>query len=310
MSTNIKNRRSISRVDPYAASSSQLKGEPLPPECLIRIEGREYRLSAEIVSLGRASENQIVIDHPSVSRQHAQFYVTESGVFIEDLKSRNGIKVKGKRVQRAELRNNDRFEIGDLEGQFFQKHPKTKSSGPTEETAVGLAPRASLVDRFAALPSLQKKIIVGGGVLLFMIVLVQMLGGPTGSQQILEQAQAAIQDNPCAAEKISKQPTSVQAFEACREHEDLGNFRLALACFARMENTREVCEAVQRVKTNQTALADLRFEEGSRALENYYYDLAIVKFQEVLLIADDDSVVRKSARQQLEEAKKKKLIRR
>jgi pSer/pThr/pTyr-binding forkhead associated (FHA) protein len=290
-----------------SASSSQVK---LPPESSIVLAGREYLLNDDRITLGRATENKIILDHPSVSRQHAEFFVTAEGVFIEDLGSRNGIKVKGKRVQRAELKHNDRFEIGDLEGQFFQKHPNSKTQGPTEETAVGLAVRASLADRFSALPPLRKKIIVGAGVALLMVALVQIMGGGSGETSLLVQTEAAVKVSPCTLDTLVKGPTNTQMFESCREHEDLGNYRLARACFARMANTKEVCDAVERVKLNQESLSQLRFQEGSNALDNYYYDLAIVKFQEVLLIADDETEVREFAKQRLLEAQKKKMIRR
>lgn len=53
----------------------------------------------DIVSIGRAVENDMVIEEPHVSGFHARLVQREGRVFIEDLGSTNGSFVNGKRVK-------------------------------------------------------------------------------------------------------------------------------------------------------------------------------------------------------------------
>lgn len=48
--------------------------------------------------VGRGSDVEIQLDHPSVSRHHARIFVEGNSVTVEDLESRNGTFVKGLRI--------------------------------------------------------------------------------------------------------------------------------------------------------------------------------------------------------------------
>lgn len=68
--------------------------------------------------IGRASDNDLSIDAASVSRHHAMIVVGVRGVYIEDLKSTNGVRVNGRRVSRQKLLDGDVVAIGDVEFTF------------------------------------------------------------------------------------------------------------------------------------------------------------------------------------------------
>jgi pSer/pThr/pTyr-binding forkhead associated (FHA) protein len=71
-------------------------------------------------TIGRSVENGLSLHHASVSRRHAALYASQSGKWtIEDLKSRNGTFVNGRRVQRQALRSTDTVRIGDYELIYF-----------------------------------------------------------------------------------------------------------------------------------------------------------------------------------------------
>jgi len=55
-------------------------------------------MQANGLRIGRASENEIVIDHPGVSRLHARIDISETGYLIKDLGSRNGTFLDEKRL--------------------------------------------------------------------------------------------------------------------------------------------------------------------------------------------------------------------
>jgi pSer/pThr/pTyr-binding forkhead associated (FHA) protein len=93
-------------------------------ELWLNIGGRDYRLVGRTIRIGRALDNDIVLEHISVSRYHAMISIANSKMLFEDLKSRNGVRVNGKKAKRAELKDNDEIRIGDLAGVYFQKHGK------------------------------------------------------------------------------------------------------------------------------------------------------------------------------------------
>jgi serine phosphatase RsbU (regulator of sigma subunit)/pSer/pThr/pTyr-binding forkhead associated (FHA) protein len=62
--------------------------------------------------IGRQPENHLILRDSRVSRSHARI-VLENGVYVlEDLGSRHGTFVNGRRVKRKELENTDRVEFG------------------------------------------------------------------------------------------------------------------------------------------------------------------------------------------------------
>ncbi|MDB4933814.1 MAG: uncharacterized protein JWP87_786 [Labilithrix sp.] len=58
-----------------------------------------YELPARgTLTIGRAPDCTVTIDHPSVSRRHAALHV-EDGIYVEDLGSSNGTRVGGRRLE-------------------------------------------------------------------------------------------------------------------------------------------------------------------------------------------------------------------
>jgi pSer/pThr/pTyr-binding forkhead associated (FHA) protein len=60
------------------------------------------------------SINDICINDPSVSRQHAHIKKREEGYAIYDLKSLNGILLNGKKIAKALLKDGDEIQLGDV----------------------------------------------------------------------------------------------------------------------------------------------------------------------------------------------------
>src|SRR5581483_1517857 len=75
--------------------------------------GRAFSINRRETVLGRGREAHVFIDDAGASRAHARIVVTDDGSYVlEDLKSRNGTFVGGRRIERAELNSGDRISIG------------------------------------------------------------------------------------------------------------------------------------------------------------------------------------------------------
>ncbi len=64
------------------------------------------------IVIGRAHPAEVVIPDLGLSRRHARFTWGSDGIFVDDLESTNGTKVRGERVQRARLVPGDRVQLG------------------------------------------------------------------------------------------------------------------------------------------------------------------------------------------------------
>ncbi|MHB8648041.1 MAG: FHA domain-containing protein, partial [Thermomicrobiales bacterium] len=74
----------------------------------------------EMATIGRASENDLVLDHPQVSRRHAQVRWDGAQYVISDLNSTNGVYVNGERMREAVLPEGARVQIGPFRFLFVQ----------------------------------------------------------------------------------------------------------------------------------------------------------------------------------------------
>lgn len=77
---------------------------------------QEFDLHGEEVIVGRSPDCGVTLEDPLVSRQHARLLVTDECVWIEDLGSRNGVRVNGiPIVGRKQLADGDRVRLGTQE---------------------------------------------------------------------------------------------------------------------------------------------------------------------------------------------------
>jgi len=67
------------------------------------------------MSIGRTEGNDLVLNHPSVSRKHARFEPRNQAWWIIDLKSTNGVKVNGNLVTEAQVSSGDKISIGSVQ---------------------------------------------------------------------------------------------------------------------------------------------------------------------------------------------------
>jgi len=80
----------------------------------------DYDLRDKAVTIGRGQHNDIRIRRQSVSREHARLTPSGDGVLLEDLGSRNGVRVNDRRVTRQRLRSGDLVTIGQVKFRFTE----------------------------------------------------------------------------------------------------------------------------------------------------------------------------------------------
>jgi hypothetical protein len=91
---------------------------PVPTKAVLRIIGRDtgermIEVDGTPLTLGRASDNGLVLSDPRVSRHHARLQARRGTLVLTDLGSTNGSRVNGVRVDECALGMGDRVLLGD-----------------------------------------------------------------------------------------------------------------------------------------------------------------------------------------------------
>jgi hypothetical protein len=78
----------------------------------------QFDLGGHLIGIGRASDNDVIVDDPMVSRHHCQLKLQHGAYSFTDLGSRNGSSVNGQPVSQVALGPGDVIRIGDTEIEF------------------------------------------------------------------------------------------------------------------------------------------------------------------------------------------------
>lgn len=116
---------SIIRVDQVEAGRSrqvlELDPEEAPRLVVLNTEfaGREFACIRTELRIGRTDDNDITLDHRSLSRTHAKIVREDSGEWrVIDMQSANGLTVNGEPYAQATLNHLDTIELGHLKLKF------------------------------------------------------------------------------------------------------------------------------------------------------------------------------------------------
>jgi hypothetical protein len=92
-----------------------LQAVPSAPTLVIESTGQKVPLNALPLVLGRAPGSGVVLDHTSVSAQHARVYRDPNfGLCIEDLGSLNGLYIDNQLTRRNLLHRDCRLALGEV----------------------------------------------------------------------------------------------------------------------------------------------------------------------------------------------------
>lgn len=97
-----------------------------PPEALLigltgPLAGTELRVAKDCTRLGRAPENDVVIEDHNLSRSHAQIIRQKQGFVLVDVGSTNGTYVNGQKVTQTPLRDGDEIVVGLSSFRFVER---------------------------------------------------------------------------------------------------------------------------------------------------------------------------------------------
>jgi putative peptide zinc metalloprotease protein len=133
----------LRRDYPYCLSCGTLrKGAKVTSFAAPELRYREqvFPLVRAVTTVGRTSDNDVILNDLSVSRRHARITRTPAGFVIEDLNSFNGTTVAGRTLHgdQATVNDDTRLAFGDVEVHFAQ--PRSIAVGsktvvrPAEQT--------------------------------------------------------------------------------------------------------------------------------------------------------------------------------
>lgn len=125
------------------------------PEIIVKLGERivnRYRFDKDVMSIGRARDNDVVIENLSVSRNHARIKREGEEYILTDLNSANGSMVNGHRVSKAAIRNNDILTIGKHNLVFLEveetRYVEQPASSPSSSRSSSAAPQAKKPARY------------------------------------------------------------------------------------------------------------------------------------------------------------------
>lgn len=82
------------------------------------LAGSEFFIDRASLVIGRTPENDIVLNHKSISRHHAKLISDGNDFIIVDLESANGVRVNGTKEERVQLDPGDVIELGHVRMRF------------------------------------------------------------------------------------------------------------------------------------------------------------------------------------------------
>lgn len=97
-------------MDRFKSSES---GEYSVPRLIVA--GKTIPLTQDRVQIGRYEDNDLMLDHPTVSAYHAEVTLRPDGRYeLMDRDSRNGTRINGTMVRAAVLKHGDQITLGAL----------------------------------------------------------------------------------------------------------------------------------------------------------------------------------------------------
>jgi pSer/pThr/pTyr-binding forkhead associated (FHA) protein len=133
----------------------------VPENAFLIVEGvKVFPLSTSVINIGRRLDNQLIIDDPRVSRNHAQLRSIKGRFVVFDLNSTGGTFVNGQRTSQSVLYPGDVISLSGVSLIFGQDNPPPrpdlKETAPLQ-SATSDRPTALLKDNRSTAKFLKKE---------------------------------------------------------------------------------------------------------------------------------------------------------
>lgn len=126
-----------------AAGTQSLGAEGGPPILAVQYMGgviQKHQITKPVYQVGRAPNNDLVINHPAVSSKHLLLESGPSGFTVKDLNSTNGTQVNGSRIAAGvpvPIQFSDVIRIGDLTGNSVRLNIESAAGESLRTLALG-----------------------------------------------------------------------------------------------------------------------------------------------------------------------------
>jgi pSer/pThr/pTyr-binding forkhead associated (FHA) protein len=265
--------------------------------------GVAFKILSQKISIGREDDNDISLNDPRCSRNHAVIEQTNGEVILKDKGSQNGMIVNGQVCRMAKLRPGDTFILGDTQFQVQTslsavpaQSSGTSAGHPMFRTSSSEAPRKNPLG------------IVVLALIIIVIVGFLFSGGTTKPKESGirsdEQVQAEIEATLKRKEEISRlkraegqfsqqymeaQAAFIQGFRDYRE----GNFGRASQAFTAalaLYPNHELATRYKKLSERKLdELVQYSMFEARRYMEQNKYELAKSAYKNIMINLNDPS---------------------
>ncbi len=120
------------RTHELALSHERKAPEQISPATaahLVLPGGRRFKLTQPRIRIGRALDNELILEDSRVSRYHARLQAEPGGYLIQDLQSNGGIQINGYPVLESRLHAGDRISLSGVELHYIQLEKNHSTQG-------------------------------------------------------------------------------------------------------------------------------------------------------------------------------------
>lgn len=114
-------------------------------------KGREYPIEQGEITIGRKTDNTILLDHPTISSHHCQILRHGDSCVLQDIDSTNGTRINSRDVKESALHHKDLIQLGSIEFLFDAPELATTGARYTDANAEMASGAMSAPQDFASI---------------------------------------------------------------------------------------------------------------------------------------------------------------